>query len=399
MFDFNGYFLDEEKKILYFNPKKEDLTVLNPSDFEKMEYKGETFYLNLKSKSICPFHLECRGCAYINQSYVPQFEIKKEQFDYIFKSTEIEKDYFEDNSYNYKNKVRVHVSLLNNNIILNLNGKNPELFFPCKIINEKINDFIQSFNDFKFDSNYNDLFSFNEVFISYYDSKIVIKLKKNYNLYDKLLIKKLELLKYEDLIIDDSDFQMSYKIKTDKEYSLFYFSDTFSQSNSKINQKMIEYIYNNLKNILIDSNVSGEKYDLYDFFGGNGNLSIGLNTLFNNVYLLESNKKEKQNVEKSNIENKININYLNCNLERTIPMLSENKKIAIIDPPRVGIFERQLKTILNNFDYVIYVSCNPIVMKKQLKIIKKYHTIENIAMFDNFAYTKYFESIIISKKK
>ncbi|MDD3264066.1 MAG: hypothetical protein PHT94_04210 [Candidatus Nanoarchaeia archaeon] len=396
MFDYNGYFLDNERKILYFNPKIETIESLDKKDLRKIEYKGEKFYLNLDSKSICPFHLECRGCPYIHLDYIQQFDIKKEQFDYIFRTCDVKKEYFKDNRYNYKEKIRVHVSLQNNNIIFNLNGEKPDLFFPCKIINEKINDFIIAFNNFKFESNLNDLFSFNEVFISNYDSKIIIKLKKNYNIYDKLLIKKLQLLNYKDLIIDDTDLQMSYKIKTDKEYELFYFSDSFIQSNSNINQKMITFIYDYLKNQLSNEN---EKIDLYDFFGGNGNLSIGLSSIFSQIFVIESNKKSKLNLDKSNEINKTGLEFLNCDLEKTIPILSKNKKVAILDPPRIGVYDRQLKIILENFDYVIYVSCNPLIIKRQLKIIKKFHEILNISIFDNFGYTKYFESIIVSKRK
>lgn len=400
MYNYDGYYLDnyldDDRKILYFNPKSDDFKELFENKKLKKEIiKGDKIYVNMVSKSVCPFHLECRGCSYVNLDYDSQFEIKKEQFDYIFRNEECSVQYFGDNRYNYKEKVRVHVSLIDGQIVFNLNGENPKMFFPCHIINSKINDFILNFNKFDYKIEYNDLFSFNEIFISYYDSKIVVNLKKDYNIYDKLLMKKLDLMDYSGLVVDfENKYMLSYKLKTDREYELFYLSKSFLQSNLNVNQKMVNFLYGKLKSIIKDN-----KYSLYDFFGGNGNFSVCLASLFNEVYLVESDNSASRTLLEANRVNNVDVNFLKLNLENEYPHLLEGKKIAILDPPRVGVYDRQLRRILNDFDYVIYISCNPKVIKRQLKIIKRYHDIIDLGMFDNFAYTKYFESIVISKRK
>jgi tRNA (uracil-5-)-methyltransferase len=68
-----------------------------------------------------------------------------------------------------------------------------------------------------------------------------------------------------------------------------------------------------------------------------------------------------------------------------------------VDPPRSGLDETT-RELVKNFDQVIYISCNPETLHRDLKELLKTHQILNFALFDQFSYSKHIESGVILKK-
>jgi tRNA (uracil-5-)-methyltransferase len=68
-----------------------------------------------------------------------------------------------------------------------------------------------------------------------------------------------------------------------------------------------------------------------------------------------------------------------------------------VDPPRAGL-DDTTRALVKNFDQIIYVSCNPETLHRDLEELTKTHSIENFALFDQFSYTHHIESGLILKK-
>ena len=69
-----------------------------------------------------------------------------------------------------------------------------------------------------------------------------------------------------------------------------------------------------------------------------------------------------------------------------------------VDPPRAGLDE--VSTALSQrFDNILYISCNPVTLKRDLEILTQTHEIVKFAFFDQFAYTHHIESGVILRKK
>ena len=68
-----------------------------------------------------------------------------------------------------------------------------------------------------------------------------------------------------------------------------------------------------------------------------------------------------------------------------------------VDPPRAGIDDDTLK-LLQGFEKIIYISCNPNTLHDNLKKLSQTHRIEKFAMFDQFPYTHHVESGVLLVK-
>ena len=68
-----------------------------------------------------------------------------------------------------------------------------------------------------------------------------------------------------------------------------------------------------------------------------------------------------------------------------------------MDPPRSGL-DDTTRALAKNFSNIIYISCNPETLHRDLKELTKSHEIVRFALFDQFAYTNHIESGIILNK-
>ena len=90
-------------------------------------------------------------------------------------------------------------------------------------------------------------------------------------------------------------------------------------------------------------------------------------------------------------------NYLLVKL-KNIDLKSYNFSTIFVDPPRAGL-DDTTRELVKEFEQIIYISCNPETLHRDLEELTKTHTIENFALFDQFSYTHHIESGLILKKK
>ena len=68
-----------------------------------------------------------------------------------------------------------------------------------------------------------------------------------------------------------------------------------------------------------------------------------------------------------------------------------------LDPPRAGLDDLTLQLAMK-FDNILYISCNPLTLRENLKVIGNSHRIEHFAVFDQFPYTHHLECGVLLKK-
>ncbi|MDD3323906.1 MAG: tRNA (uridine(54)-C5)-methyltransferase TrmA [Sulfurospirillaceae bacterium] len=198
---------------------------------------------------------------------------------------------------------------------------------------------------------------------------------------------------YQDVIL--SNRTCTYKI----------IEGGFSQPNAKINENMICWVLSKLKN---------EK-DLLELYCGYGNFTIALSQKFRSVLATEISKVSIYSaIENCAINNVKNIKFLRMSAEELTSALNKErvfnrlKDISLddydfshvfVDPPRSGIDENSLNFI-SRFETIVYISCNPATLKRDLEFLTLTHNIEDFALFDQFPYTEHIESgAILAKKK
>ena len=94
-------------------------------------------------------------------------------------------------------------------------------------------------------------------------------------------------------------------------------------------------------------------------------------------------------------------------MQEAFPLVFEKEKdgksIVLLDPPRQGI-EPSLAAYFSSEgvpENLIYLSCDPLTLVRDLKIIlsKGCYELEAVAPFDMFPRTKHIETAVLLKKK
>ena len=120
------------------------------------------------------------------------------------------------------------------------------------------------------------------------------------------------------------------------------------------------------------------------------------------VYGIELNPHAIQDA-KRNAE----LNHLdNCHFECAdaadgLYKIAKKQKIdtLLIDPPRSGLDEAMLEAILKSQpDRIIYISCNPATLAKNIAVLKWKYQILTIQAFDLFPQTPHVESVVLMSR-
>lgn len=182
-----------------------------------------------------------------------------------------------------------------------------------------------------------------------------------------------------------------------REYRYIHIENSFTQPNPRVNEQMIEWSLSQLDNI------GG---DLLELYCGAGNFTIPFATKFERVLATEISKASihaaKQNMALNGVEN---IEFVRLSAEEFTQALDgmrefrrlEGLKVSdyhlktlFVDPPRAGLGEEPC-AFAARFDHLLYISCNPETLLRDLEILSQTHTVTAMAAFDQFPYTHHLE--------
>ena len=122
---------------------------------------------------------------------------------------------------------------------------------------------------------------------------------------------------------------------------------------------------------------------------------------------IESNLQEKRKLAgfSSKLKNELYIKNVEIKCADTGEFLKTCKDkfdVIILDPPRKGCDKTTLDEVMRlSDDYIIYVSCNPATLARDLNLIYQagIYNIKSIQPYDMFPQTKHVETLAILTKK
>jgi len=202
--------------------------------------------------------------------------------------------------------------------------------------------------------------------------------------------------KGKKVFIDKNYLIEEVKIK-DKIYKYKQVEATFTQPNRDIATKMVEWVIDNSKDL---------NGDLVELYCGNGNFTIPLAQNFRKVIATEISQQSIDSAFfNADINGVDNITFLAMSSadfsrlkEEESPLLKKYQlKNILIDPPRAGLDDKSRKFV-DGFENIIYISCNPETLKRDLETLSKNRKIEAFAFFDQFPWTNHMECGVILRK-
>jgi len=167
----------------------------------------------------------------------------------------------------------------------------------------------------------------------------------------------------------------------------------------QINPIQTEVMYNKAIEL---ANID-EKTDLValDLYCGIGTIGIFISKYFKKVYGIEIVEQAIQDAKNNAKINDIdNIEFICGDVEDVLTELIEERKITpdvvFVDPPRKGLDNTTIDNIIKiKPKKVIYISCNPATLIRDLAKLEEVYNINVVQPIDMFPYTHHIESICL----
>ncbi|MGD6737603.1 tRNA (uridine(54)-C5)-methyltransferase TrmA [Photobacterium leiognathi subsp. mandapamensis] len=208
-------------------------------------------------------------------------------------------------------------------------------------------------------------------------------------------------------IVLDQDYVIEQLKVNDRTLTYKQVENSFTQPNGEVAQKMLEWA--------VDCTQDSEG-DLLELYCGNGNFSLALAQNFERVLATELAKPSvdsaQYNIAVNNIDN---VQIIRMSAEdftdamegkrefrrlkdQNVALQSYNCNTIFVDPPRSGMDEGTCRMV-QGYDRIMYISCNPETLKENLDILGETHRITRFALFDQFPYTHHMEAGVLLERK
>lgn len=354
----------------------------------------------------CPYFYDCGGCQLQHMNYDEQLNFKQLLVKKTIKKicnidNNVNKTVACNNMFNYRNKASFNYSN-NKSGFFKENSNEIVEISECAICQNNLNLIHTLFNNFLKSEGISefikhlvireinnqilvgvvakkelDLSTFYQILSGKF-SKIGLYLIIN-NRKDSVVLsgKFIHVAGIKEICIQN--FGLNYSV------DLFGFHQTNIDVQNKIYTKVLDHI--------------NENSTVINGFSGQGLLSAIIATKAKHVYGIEINENSHISAEKLKEENNITnlTNHLG-DFNKIYPKLIKKADTLILDPSKKGCGKDVMNGIVG-VENLIYISCNPIALSKDINQIKEHYNFVEITPFDMFPNTNNVETLVIFKLK
>lgn len=344
-------------------------------------------YSERRIDNICPYFNFCGGCNLLNMSYEDTCSFKENKLkDIMYKYAKLSIPISfipSKNSLHYRNKITLKVIDRKIGYYKESSHKLLEIS-NCLLAREAIQNILP-------DLKYLDIIN-GEVCIrcNYNDELlIIINTKDNINIdididYLKRKHKIVGIVLNGKTLVGDNYF---IEIVNNKMFKVSY--DSFFQ----INRDICSEIFNLLNKYINNDSV------LLDLYCGVGSLGLSINSNNKKIYGLEIIENAILNCVSNAKLNKVdNAYYLLGDVAKNITKIKDKIDTVIVDPPRAGNDKKTIESIIKlSPSQIIYISCNPMTLARDINLLKEHYNVEEIIGLDMFPYTHHVECFCVLK--
>lgn len=208
-------------------------------------------------------------------------------------------------------------------------------------------------------------------------------------------------------VVMDRDYVVEKLHVNGQPYIYQQVENSFTQPNGKVAEKMLEWA--------VDCTQDSQG-DLLELYCGNGNFSLALAQNFERVLATELAKPSVESAQYNIAANHIdNVQIIRMSAEdftqamegkrefnrlkdAGVDLKSYNCNTIFVDPPRSGMDVDTCKMV-QGYQRILYISCNPETLKENLDILGQTHNVTRFALFDQFPYTHHMEAGVLLERK
>ena len=332
---------------------------------------------SLRIDAICPYYEECGGCNISNLSYDKQLEFKTNKVKNIFKKyldMDIEPNVIGSKlKYKYRNKITYHID---NDIGLIREFDGIVNIDECLLVSDKVNKLYREIKK-------NDLSKVKLITIRECNNGLILSITGKMNIASlkdmciAIYMNNLCLYKKEDGYINIGDIK--YKV-SDKSFF-------------QINTSNISNLYDEIVKYAEFS----KNDKVIDLYCGVGSISLYIAKYVKSVLGIEIISDAINDARNNAKINGIGNTQFLCGDVAKLIDDNIDGDILIVDPPRTGLDKHTIDVInKKKIKKMIYVSCNPMTLVRDIKLLDKYE-LKEISVADMFPQTHHVECVCVLK--
>ncbi|MFW3613946.1 tRNA (uridine(54)-C5)-methyltransferase TrmA [Billgrantia antri] len=181
--------------------------------------------------------------------------------------------------------------------------------------------------------------------------------------------------------------------------------NSFTQPNAEICRAMLAWAR--------DVTRGSQASDLVELYCGNGNFTVALAENFRRVLATEISRTSVASAQQNMVANGIdNVMVGRMSAEEFSAALKGEKSgrrvsemalecydfsTVLVDPPRAGLDEASCRQ-LSEYSRIVYISCNPETLERNLEALSRTHRMSRFALFDQFPWTHHCECGVLLEK-
>lgn len=209
-------------------------------------------------------------------------------------------------------------------------------------------------------------------------------------------------------VVIGDDFLIERFEVAGREFTYQQIENSFTQPNAFINERMLNWVVDSIPPEACDSR------DLLELYCGNGNFTLPLATLFRRVLVTEISRSSiralEHNLDANNIGNVQHARMSAEELSQAFARVRAFRRLQhvsldeyrvstiLVDPPRAGVDDTTL-ALMRQFDHVVYISCNPETLAKNLASLCETHRVMKTALFNQFPGTDHVEAGVLLQRR
>lgn len=345
---------------------------------------------DLRIEPLCPYYNECGGCDLMHINYEEQLKFKENKVkDIMTRFANIDPSIIKPitgtNEFYYRNKVTLQVKekvgyyKKKSYDIVQVNN--------CLIADHKINKIISLLKDIS-------LKNIKQIIIkaSINDSMIIFDTTDKIDENIKNIFKDINII-----IKKDNNYKLingnNYIIEKLGDLNFYISPESFFQVNTfgalNLYNKALEYC-----------NLMGNEKVL-DLYCGTGTIGLFLANKAKEVIGIELNEQAIIDANKNKELNNIsNIKFICGDVGVATKELNYQPDIIVVDPPRSGLNNETINEVLKiKPNKIVYVSCDPMTLARDLKILSEHYNIIVMTPVDMFPNTHHVETVVLLQSK